>query len=106
MNDLLTGIAQAEQDLTPSLQQWDALQTSSALSHLAAFVVFNGEELVRGELTNAFWAGRPEQARQVVGWLLGERQQSRLEGASRAFRASPFAEVLEQAAFMLSVARE
>jgi len=105
VNDLLGGIAQAEQDLTLYLEQWDALQTSSSLYHLAAFVVFNEKELVRGELLNAFWANRPDQAQQVLGWLLTERQQSRLGRASMTSRTSPFTEVLEQATFILSVAR-
>lgn len=101
----LTAVAQAEDDLTPYLEEWDAAPPFPGLWHVAAFVMGHAGELVEGKLTFAFWEARQPQARQVVVWLLREGQQRRLEAASRRFSLHPGAEVLTDAAYILGIAQ-
>lgn len=101
---VLEGIAQAEHDLTPYLRQWDALDTPSAVQHLAAFVLSKAVDLVHGQISGVYWKNRAPQALQVVHWLLEGEQQARLEAAARDQGSEPQRELLEMAAYTLSVA--
>lgn len=84
IEDWLTAIGRAEDNLEPYLSAWLDSGSAEALANLSHFIVCNREYLSKGKLINAYWAERQSQARQVIDWLLGERVRKLLiESAER-----------------------
>jgi hypothetical protein len=78
----LCGIAQAVDDLTPFLSEWQLNASLPALRHLTDFIGQNANEVMKHrKLRNAFWNGRERQMQQVLDWLGHPNISSRLEEA-------------------------
>jgi hypothetical protein len=71
IDDCLCSIGNAVDDLEPFLTHWEQGRTVAARENLAVFASNNAESLLgNGELWNAFWQDRQEQAKQVIKWLI------------------------------------
>jgi len=71
IDDCLCSIGRAADDLKPFLERWQNGDSVARLQNLADFVIRNAECLLsKNKLCNAFWSDRPEQAQQVVAWLV------------------------------------
>lgn len=69
-DEYLCSIAQAVDDLGPFLEQWLQLRLPPVWAGLAVFLEDSLPYVVRkGHLGSGFWDNRPDQARQVIGWL-------------------------------------
>jgi hypothetical protein len=72
IDTVLTSIAQAENDLTPYLEGWEAASGRAPVLHFAEFLLHNISRVALGKrLRNAFFDNRPDQEAQVRTWLLG-----------------------------------
>jgi hypothetical protein len=84
VDTVLTSIAQAEDDLTPYLDAWEAATGREPVLHFADFLWHNiGRAALGDRLWNAFYEGRDDQEAQVRAWLLGAgaRFRGRIEEA-------------------------
>lgn len=73
MGDFVCCIGQAEDDLSPYLDEWIDPPGEIRLMHLAGFINGQISELMQGKLDDAFWFERHAQMRQVADWLAEAR---------------------------------
>ena len=80
--EVLCALGNAVEDVRPMLRRWTGLAAGSAALHLRDFVgaAVTGARMT-GRLPGAFWAGRPAQRDQVVGWLLSADLRNAVEDA-------------------------
>jgi hypothetical protein len=101
----LCSLAKAEDDLTWYLAHWEATLSRAATLQLASVVVWNADDLGRGQWTSGFWTDRLQQGHQVTDWLLTERRVARLNHAAVTLTAGTDRERLEEAAALLARAQ-
>jgi hypothetical protein len=109
----LCSVGQAEDDVSWYLSSWNVAGSESAACHFASFLDQNSP---RRQITaqhpwklhNAFWAERPQPARQVMGWTLAAERATELEHAFFAFgsRDAGMAELLSEGSTFLSWIRQ
>lgn len=85
----LCGTAQAVDDLTPFLQEWQRRDCPAAARHLAELLDYLS--CFRGHLPDGFWDWREEQGRQVEAWLLSPQTRESLERAFFRYADADFA---------------
>ena len=86
--DRLCAIAQAEDDLSPYLDEWRGRRDPAAVGHLLELLASSAPR----SLSNVFWAGRMDQQRQVVEWVSDAQTGALLEEAFFALAGQPAAE--------------
>jgi hypothetical protein len=101
-DEILCGIGQAEDDLSPYLARWLESGSAAAAVQLAGFVLGNAEALEHGRLGNAFWEERSS-ARQLIEWLFSPPPLLALDGAAARFRELPSGAALRDGYEMLCV---
>lgn len=77
----LCTIAQADEDLSPYLDQWLRDQSQESSKSLAAFILTSAIVLRGGSGRDAFWDERDEQYRQVERWVKSAAVSARLKRA-------------------------
>jgi len=104
LDDLLCGLGNAVDDLTPYLQSWTECNLRTGYEHLVEFVDWNSATLLkRKHLSNSFWSDAEAQMRQVVDWLTKPKLVQTLE---RIFADNPeadFSDALAIAVDRLSI---
>jgi hypothetical protein len=93
----LCAIAQAEDDLSPYLEQWVGAPSLAASRNLAQLVSEEGLPFTR-KPTPGYWDGRRDQWQQIVDWLGRPEPRHKLERAFEEWSSSPFGEDLFAAA--------
>jgi len=80
LDELLCGLGNAVDNLTPYLQSWTTCELRPGYEHLVQFVDWNSATLLkRKHLSNSFWSDAEAQMRQVVDWLASPRTVQTLE---------------------------
>ena len=106
IDTLLCSIAGAEDDLSPYLDRWLLDPIPTARCQLAAFVGENADNIVEGELGNAFWSDRPRQSVQVLAWLPDQRVSAALDDALKGERNNECRNLMTRAFAVLSTRAE
>lgn len=105
--DLLCGIAQAVDDISPYLAEWRNERQQSAYEKLAYLVTWHREELISdGRLGHAWWADRKAQLDRVIEWLLEPETVDMLQSGLRLARTGPASEKLASALNVMTQAME
>ena len=103
LDELLCGLGNAVDDLTPYLQSWIECKLRTGYEHLVEFVDWNSATLLkRKHLSNSFWSGAQAQMRQVVNWLASQRTVQTLELTFAAAPEADFSDAVATAADRLS----
>lgn len=99
VEEVLCGLAQAVDDLTPYLDLWRAsLDSAGAAEHLRDFAyAASTEARTRGRLPNGFWRDRPAQQAAVVDWLLSAQLGTAIAAAFDRATPGPTAAALDLA---------
>lgn len=97
IDEYLTGIMRAVQDLRPYLDHWLQDETLSSVRHLARFVYHVYEKITRDEPLNIYWQDHSEAQTQVENWLRHPKIEKNLEQAFFQNADEDFAEELSNA---------
>ncbi|MBZ5616098.1 MAG: hypothetical protein LAO23_18995 [Acidobacteriia bacterium] len=92
--------AQAENDLSPYLDQWLAASSFNAHRNLAQMIVLDSVPNATGP-GGGYWADRREQWQQIVDWLRRPEVKQKLASGLEKWSNSPFGGELLEAAVLL-----
>ena len=80
LDELLCGLGNTVDDLSPFLKAWAMCRLGTGYAHLVAFIDWNATTLLkRKHLTNLFWSDAGEQMTQAVQWLTSRETVRSLE---------------------------
>lgn len=83
IDTVLCAISNAHSSIQRFLDSWLQTNTDDAKRHLAAFVLYNDDTLLKkGQLSNAFWDASSEPHREVVAWLQSDSLLDYFSGAT------------------------
>lgn len=104
LDELLCGLGNAVDDVTPLLQGWTKCRLHTGYEHLVHFIDWNSATLLkRRHLANPFWSAAETQMRQVIDWLASPQTVQTLEQLFAMEPDAPFSDAIAIAADRLSL---
>lgn len=107
VEEWLCALGQAEDDLSPYLDEWYRNTCASSRYQLAKFIIDNFNILgTRRKLVSSYWSDRREQMEQVINWFLQPSVSEILEQSFFEHSSEPEEENLSWAVDQLAIIRE
>jgi hypothetical protein len=91
IDTVLCSLSNALSSVQHLLNAWIEKRTDNAKRHLAAFILNNGEALIKkGHLSNAFWDTTGKPHAEVVNWLQSDAVFGQFDGAKDSVLVTDF----------------